>query len=50
LTVAGDWAGTTLEVPAGSWKNWFTGHLVNGGSIGIEELLGGFPVALLVGA
>ncbi len=49
LTVAGDWAGTTLEVPAGSWKNWFTGHLVNGGSIGIEELLGGFPVALLVG-
>jgi (1->4)-alpha-D-glucan 1-alpha-D-glucosylmutase len=50
LTVAGDWAGTTVEVPTGRWTNRLTGEPVDGGVIGLGELLKGFPVALLVRA
>jgi (1->4)-alpha-D-glucan 1-alpha-D-glucosylmutase len=48
LTVNGDWAGTTVEVPGGSWKNRFTGELVAGGTVPLDDLLKRFPVALLV--
>jgi (1->4)-alpha-D-glucan 1-alpha-D-glucosylmutase len=48
LTLNGDWDGTTLELPTGSWKNQFTGESVRGGTIGLPELLKEFPVALLV--
>jgi (1->4)-alpha-D-glucan 1-alpha-D-glucosylmutase len=48
LTVNGDWAGTEIQVPAGSWKDRFTGKSIAGGLVRVEELLKEFPVALLV--
>jgi (1->4)-alpha-D-glucan 1-alpha-D-glucosylmutase len=48
LTVAGDWAGTTVEVPDGSWTNWLTEERLAGGAVAVAELLKEFPVALLV--
>ncbi len=42
------WDGTTLPVPAGSWRDRLTGSVVNGGNVALEDLLGKFPVALLV--
>ena len=42
------WGATTLEVPAGRWHNRLTGELVEGGKRLLAELLGRFPVALLV--
>lgn len=48
LTLAGDWAGTTIEVPNGSWTNRLTGESVSGGTVKVAQLLSGFPVALLV--
>jgi (1->4)-alpha-D-glucan 1-alpha-D-glucosylmutase len=47
-TAGGDWTDTTVQAPAGSWTNWLTGEAVAGGKVALEELLEGFPVALLV--
>lgn len=47
FTLNGDWDGTTLDVPAGSWRNAFTGEQVDGGAVQLSELLCEFPVALL---
>jgi (1->4)-alpha-D-glucan 1-alpha-D-glucosylmutase len=43
----GDWAGTVLELPEGTWKNHFTGESFPGGKTEIASLLQRFPVALL---
>jgi (1->4)-alpha-D-glucan 1-alpha-D-glucosylmutase len=43
----GNWEETTLEVPEGSWKNQFTGDVVEGGKQEIGGLLKRFPVLLL---
>jgi (1->4)-alpha-D-glucan 1-alpha-D-glucosylmutase len=43
----GDWAGTVLELPEGTWKNQFTGEFFPGGKTEIGSLLQRFPVALL---
>ena len=55
LTVAQRWAHsnlgwqeTSIAVPAGRWKNRFTGKTVEGGEQKVEDLLRAFPVALLV--
>jgi (1->4)-alpha-D-glucan 1-alpha-D-glucosylmutase len=48
LTLGRDWAGTTIEAPAGEWTNRFTGECVTGGQVALGELLKAFPVALLV--
>ncbi|MCU1293471.1 MAG: malto-oligosyltrehalose synthase [Bryobacterales bacterium] len=48
MKLAGDWADTTLEVPAGDWKNVLSGTAVKGGRVAVGNLLSAFPVALLV--
>jgi (1->4)-alpha-D-glucan 1-alpha-D-glucosylmutase len=48
LTLAGDWSGTTVEVPAGLWRNHLTGERIETGAQPLAELLKSFPVALLV--
>ena len=43
-----DWAGTTLELPPGRWKNLLGGDEHHGGAqIELEHLLHAFPVAVL---
>jgi (1->4)-alpha-D-glucan 1-alpha-D-glucosylmutase len=44
----GGWGEHTLALPAGSWRNAFTGAQVPGGSARIADVLAGLPVALLV--
>jgi (1->4)-alpha-D-glucan 1-alpha-D-glucosylmutase len=43
----GAWRRTRLPLPQGRWKNRFTGAIINGGSVEIDQLLHDFPVALL---
>jgi len=45
--VRGGWDNTAVSLPSGTFTNVFTGTLVRGGPASIEELLSGFPVALL---
>ncbi|HEX2796292.1 MAG TPA: hypothetical protein VHN38_04350 [Immundisolibacter sp.] len=46
--VGAAWADTRVERPAGrSWHEVFTGRTVAGGAVSLEELLAGFPLALL---
>jgi (1->4)-alpha-D-glucan 1-alpha-D-glucosylmutase len=47
LRLQGDWRGTTLELPPGSWRNELTGEAIEGGARPVAELLARFPVALL---
>jgi len=48
LTLAGDWADTTVAVPEGEWHDQLTGaRRRGGGDLPLGELLGEFPVALL---
>ncbi len=47
LKLGSSWAGTTLELPDGHWKNRLTGDDVEGGRIRVQTLLERFPVALL---
>jgi (1->4)-alpha-D-glucan 1-alpha-D-glucosylmutase len=48
LSLNGDWDGTTVEVPAGTWRNVFTGERIVNGAADLGTLLREFPVALLV--
>jgi (1->4)-alpha-D-glucan 1-alpha-D-glucosylmutase len=41
------WAGTTLDLPDGSWRNLLTGDEFSGGRLRIQTLLDRFPVALI---
>jgi (1->4)-alpha-D-glucan 1-alpha-D-glucosylmutase len=43
-----DWDATVLEIPAGKWKNQFTGEVTDGGKLDMGSLLARFPVALLI--
>ncbi|HEY4088640.1 MAG TPA: malto-oligosyltrehalose synthase, partial [Bryobacteraceae bacterium] len=45
---AADWDATVLEIPAGKWKNQFTGETLDGGKVEMSSLLARFPVALLI--
>lgn len=47
VAVANDWQGTTVELPAGRWRNLLTGDDPQGGEIPVAGLLRRFPVALL---
>jgi (1->4)-alpha-D-glucan 1-alpha-D-glucosylmutase len=47
LKLDGHWAGTTLELPGGQWRNELTGDDVCGGMVRMGELLARFPVCLL---
>jgi (1->4)-alpha-D-glucan 1-alpha-D-glucosylmutase len=44
--LGGRWLDTTVELPAGRWRNWLTGDAVAGGSVGMADALRRFPVAL----
>ena len=43
-----DWGDTTLDLPAGRWRNELTAEVVEG-SVRLADLLRRFPVALLAG-
>jgi (1->4)-alpha-D-glucan 1-alpha-D-glucosylmutase len=45
-----DWGDTSLSLPAGQWRDAFTGAEHAGGATPLDALLGRFPVALLVAA
>jgi (1->4)-alpha-D-glucan 1-alpha-D-glucosylmutase len=44
------WRDTTIELPAGRWRDELSGADVSGRMVGVAELLTWFPVALLVQA
>jgi (1->4)-alpha-D-glucan 1-alpha-D-glucosylmutase len=46
LKLAGYWAGTTVTLPPGQWRNLFTRDLTMGGQVRVQTLLKRFPVAL----
>lgn len=48
LRVQEDWQDTAVLLPFGRWRNELTGAELRGGEIPLEELLGGFPAALVV--
>jgi (1->4)-alpha-D-glucan 1-alpha-D-glucosylmutase len=49
--LGGDWADTSVLLPAGTWTDALGGSVVEGGSpVGLAGLLAAFPVALLVRA
>jgi (1->4)-alpha-D-glucan 1-alpha-D-glucosylmutase len=41
------WAGTTIDIPRGAWRNLLTNDSLAGGRVRIQSLLQRFPVALL---
>jgi (1->4)-alpha-D-glucan 1-alpha-D-glucosylmutase len=44
----GDWADTTVDLPAGSWRSLLTGVERQGGpGVAVAELMRQFPVAVL---
>jgi len=44
----GDWRDTVVELPAGAWKNVFSGQSFSGGAHEPARLFARFPVALLM--
>src|SRR5579884_1503927 len=48
LKLGGKWGDTSLELPEGNWVNKLSGASVRGGRVRLADLLGAFPVALLV--
>jgi (1->4)-alpha-D-glucan 1-alpha-D-glucosylmutase len=48
LKLAGYWAGTTVTLLPGRWKNLFTSDVIVGGQLRVQTLLKRFPVGLLV--
>jgi (1->4)-alpha-D-glucan 1-alpha-D-glucosylmutase len=45
--LGGQWAGTTLELPAGEWEDVLRGARIEGGDVEVAALLEAFPVAVL---
>jgi (1->4)-alpha-D-glucan 1-alpha-D-glucosylmutase len=48
LSVSGNWSGTRVALPKKSWRNQFTGAVLQGGEVTVGELFRDFPVSLLV--
>ena len=48
MKLAGDWQGTFLELPPGSWRDVLGETDHDGGTTPLEALLARLPVALLV--
>jgi (1->4)-alpha-D-glucan 1-alpha-D-glucosylmutase len=48
LKLGDNWGATTIELPAGQWRNALTSETVGGGRLRVQALLHRFPVALLV--
>jgi (1->4)-alpha-D-glucan 1-alpha-D-glucosylmutase len=49
MRLGGDWSDTTLELPAGRWRNVMTGDELEGGRVRLSDILARFPVGLLLG-
>ena len=47
LSLAGDWADTSIALPEGSWRDVFTDRTFAGGDVPLGDLLARFEVALL---
>ncbi|MGA2536198.1 MAG: malto-oligosyltrehalose synthase [Terracidiphilus sp.] len=47
LKLGGNWAGTSVTLPPGSWTHCFTGQILPGGRHRVQRLFEEFPVALL---
>ena len=47
LKLGGAWKDTSVTLPEGRWRNRMTGAKIDGGEVGVKELLENFPVALL---
>src|ERR1035441_10614482 len=48
IKLGGSWGSTTVDLPAGNWKNVLTREAFAGGRLRINNLLQRFPVALLI--
>ncbi len=48
LGLGGDWNGTEVDIPLGTWRDELTGFETDGGRRRVADLLGRFAVALLV--
>jgi (1->4)-alpha-D-glucan 1-alpha-D-glucosylmutase len=48
MKLGDSWGGTSIELPAGEWRNVLTGDVLNGGRMRVQALLHRFPVALLI--
>jgi (1->4)-alpha-D-glucan 1-alpha-D-glucosylmutase len=48
IRLGDSWAGASIPLPEGQWKNILTGDTTHGGPVRIQRLLRRFPVALLV--
>ncbi|WP_317889929.1 malto-oligosyltrehalose synthase [Terriglobus tenax] len=48
MKLGDSWAGTTVEIPEGRWRNVLTGEMEHGGRQKVASFLQRFPVALLV--
>ena len=46
--VGDNWSTTSIELPAGQWRNRLTGEVLDGGRLRVRSLLRRFPVALFV--
>ena len=47
LKLSGNWAGASLALPEGRWRNLLTDETLAGGTISLQSVLRQFPVALL---
>jgi (1->4)-alpha-D-glucan 1-alpha-D-glucosylmutase len=48
LKLSNNWAGTTIDLPEGTWQNAFTGDRIPGGTQRMQLILQRFPAALLI--
>jgi (1->4)-alpha-D-glucan 1-alpha-D-glucosylmutase len=42
------WGATTVDLPGGRWTDALTGATIDGGAVGVADVLGTFPAALLL--
>jgi (1->4)-alpha-D-glucan 1-alpha-D-glucosylmutase len=47
LKLAGNWSGTTVNLPVGRWRDLLSNETLTGGTIPLQAVLCQFPVALL---
>lgn len=45
--LGGDWAGTTVSLPEGTWTDVLSGKRCEGAAVALADLLAAFPVAVL---
>ena len=48
LKLGNRWGETNLQIPAGRWREQFSGKIFDGGGTKVSELFEAFPVALLI--